>query len=65
MKRNSLVINGRVLLVLGVILTIVTTKAYGNNFVAQTVPEALTDLAHVIVALTGYVMVTVGKSIKE
>lgn len=62
--KNALTLNGTVLLILTVIGSIVTTRAYGGNFVAQTVPEAITDLLIGVVFLNGYVMVTVGRMIK-
>ena len=63
MNPKPLLSNGIMLMILSVILGWIATASYGYNFVAQTVPEALTDLTVVIMFLTGLVLSTIGRAL--
>lgn len=64
MKPSVLTINGAILIFIGMVMVFIHTRAYGGNFVPQTTPEAIADLICAIFILTGFVMHSIGKSLK-
>jgi len=65
MRGSIFVINGAVLIVLSIIMGIISTRAYGNNLVPTTTPEALNDLILALFLLTGSTFIVVGRTINN
>lgn len=65
MNRNVFIRSGITLLILTFIMSLVSTIAYGGNFVPRTTPEAIHDLTKTLMLLTGFVMAVVGNAMPK
>jgi len=65
MNRNTFIGNGIFLTVFNCIGNYYQIKAYGNNFVPQSTPEAITAAIWMLGILTGYVLATIGLAIPK
>lgn len=65
MNRDIFIWNGNVLIVVGAIAAFIQTKAYGNNIVPQSTPEALCDVACLFIVVIGYVLSVIGYALPK
>ena len=65
MNRNIFMVNGIILILVGIVMGFAQTKAFGNHTIPQSTPEALCDIACLFIVITGYVLSTIGQAIPK
>lgn len=65
MNRHIFLFHGWAIMIVSLLAVTYHSEVYGNNLVAVTTPEAITDLICVLIFLTGTVLMTIGKAMPK